>query len=103
MVIGPYGILRGRHRAYGFATLHRAGGVEPLPYGMDGGYYEFAGVHSNCNCALHGRGKPRPYVTTKKSVRSKGPMWSSAPTECSEKKKIPAHGDIHRGGGFFMG
>ena len=34
VVIGPYGILRGRHRAYGFTTSYRAGGVEPRPYGI---------------------------------------------------------------------
>ena len=47
VVIGPYGILRGRHHAYGFVMPYRAGGVEPLPYGEPVRFYGFAGVRSD--------------------------------------------------------
>ena len=63
VVIGPYRILRACIGTYGFVTSYRAGGVEPLPYGMDDGFYEFAGVCANLRLhpAREGQAPPLRY------------------------------------------
>ena len=54
-----------RRGACEFAIASCAGGVEPRPYGVNDGFYEFAGVRSDLCGRTAGRGKPLPYVTTK--------------------------------------
>ena len=61
----PTGCVRVRIGVCGFVTSYRAGGVEPRPYGVDDGFYGFAGVRADLRRRTAGRGKPLPYVTTK--------------------------------------
>ena len=71
VVIGPYGILRGRHHAHEFVILYRAGGVEPLPYVYVGGFYVFAGVRAGLRCctAREGQAPPLRYDEKRKGQR----------------------------------